>query len=48
MICDNCLDRWAVSAPDRTAIINENDESTDVKRITFRELLRNVSRGELV
>ena len=22
-VCDNCVDRWAVSAPDRTAIIFE-------------------------
>ena len=32
-VFDNCVDRWAVSAPDRTAIIVENNESTDVKWI---------------
>ena len=31
-VCDNCVDRWAVSTPDCTAIIYEGNESTDVKR----------------
>ena len=31
-VCDNCVDRWAVSAPDCTAIIYEGNQSTDVKR----------------
>ena len=44
MICDNCWNDWAVSAPDRTAIIYENDESTYVKRITFKEFLRETCR----
>ena len=47
-VYDNCVDRWAVSAPDRTAIIFENDESTDVKWITQRVTAGNVSRGELL
>ena len=33
-----------MSAPDRTAIIYENDESTDVKRITYKELLQKTCR----
>lgn len=43
-VCDNCVDRWAESAPDRTAIIYEGDEPTDVKRITFKELLQETCR----
>jgi len=37
-VCDNCVDRWAESAPERTAIIYEGDEPTDVRKITFKEL----------
>jgi len=37
-VCDNCVDRWAESAPDRTAIVYEGDEPTDVKKVSFKEL----------
>jgi acetyl-CoA synthetase len=43
-VCDNCVDRWAESAPDRTAIVYEGDEPTDVKKITFSELLKETCR----
>ena len=43
-VSNNCVDRWTVSAPDRTAIIYENDESIDVKRITFKDLLQETCR----
>mmetsp|Transcript_105955 Transcript_105955/g.306439 ORF Transcript_105955/g.306439 Transcript_105955/m.306439 type:complete len:662 (-) Transcript_105955:136-2121(-) len=43
-VCDNCVDRWAEVAPDRTAIIWEGDEPTDVKRISFRDLQQEVCR----
>jgi len=43
-VCDNCVDRWAEQAPDRTAIVFEGDEPTDVKKITFKELLFEVCR----
>merc|ERR1719159_1542652 len=43
-VCDNCVDRWAESAPDRTAIVYEGDEPTDVKKITFGELLKETCR----
>ena len=43
-VFDNCVDRWAVSAPDYTAIIFENNKSTEVKWITFKELLQEPCR----
>merc|ERR1719498_697312 len=43
-VCDNCVDRWAESAPERVAIIYEGDEPTDVKKVTFGELLQEVCR----
>uniref|UniRef100_A0A7S2ATL1 Acetyl-coenzyme A synthetase n=1 Tax=Alexandrium andersonii TaxID=327968 RepID=A0A7S2ATL1_9DINO len=43
-VCDNCVDRWAEVAPDRTAIIYEGDEPTEVKHITFKELLQETCR----
>lgn len=43
-VCDNCVDRWAEKAPDRTAIVYEGDEPTDVKRISFKELLQETCR----
>ena len=38
-VCDNCVTRWAVIAPDCTAIIYESNESSNVK-ITFNEFLQ--------
>jgi len=43
-VCDNCVDRWAETAPDRVAIVYEGDEPTDVKKITFKELLKECCR----
>jgi len=43
-VCDNCVDRWAEQAPDRTAILYEGDEVTEVKKISFGQLLQEVCR----
>jgi len=43
-VCDNCVDRWAETAPNRTAIIYEGDEPTDIKQISFKELLQETCR----
>lgn len=43
-VCDNCVDRWAEVAPNRTAIVFEGDEPTDTKNITFKELLQEVCK----
>ncbi len=41
----NCIDRHAKSNPDRIAIIWEGDDPNDTKKITYKELLLNVSRA---
>ncbi len=41
----NCIDRYAKSSPDRTAIIWEGDDPNETKKITYKELLLNVSRA---
>ena len=41
----NCIDRHAKSNPDRTAIIWEGDDPNETKKITYKELLLNVSRA---
>ncbi|KAG8216213.1 hypothetical protein J3R82DRAFT_8246 [Butyriboletus roseoflavus] len=38
----NCVDRWALKYPDRTAIIYEADEPGEGRLITYAELLREV------
>eukprot|EP00405_Crypthecodinium_cohnii_P010369 CAMPEP_0206440150 /NCGR_PEP_ID=MMETSP0324_2-20121206/12609_1 /ASSEMBLY_ACC=CAM_ASM_000836 /TAXON_ID=2866 /ORGANISM="Crypthecodinium cohnii, Strain Seligo" /LENGTH=666 /DNA_ID=CAMNT_0053907855 /DNA_START=39 /DNA_END=2039 /DNA_ORIENTATION=+ len=43
-VCDNCVDRWAEKKPDKTAIIYEGDEPTDVKKISWKELQMEVCR----
>ena len=43
-ITESCLDRWAESQPDKTAILWEGDEPGDVRKISFKELLDEVSR----
>ena len=43
-ITESCLDRHAEATPDRVAIIWEGDEPTDVKRITYKQLLEDVCR----
>ena len=40
----NCIDRFAKEDPNRIAIIWEGDDSNDTKKITYRELLLNVSK----
>ncbi|MDC2979011.1 acetate--CoA ligase [Pelagibacteraceae bacterium] len=41
----NCVDRHAIKNPDRVAIIWEGDEPKDTKKITYKELLLNVSKA---
>ncbi len=41
----NCIDRHAKENPDRVAIIWEGDEPRDTKKITYKELLLNVSKA---
>ena len=40
----NCVDRWAYATPDKTAIIYEADEEKDSYKLTYAELLREVSK----
>lgn len=42
--CYNAVDRHAYANPDKIAIIHEGDEPTEVRRISYGELLREVSR----
>ena len=41
----SCIDRHAKSNPDRAAIIWEGDDPNETKKITYKELLLNVSRA---
>ena len=41
----NCIDRHAENNPDRVAIIWEGDDPNEVKKITYRDLLVNVSKA---
>tara|TARA_B100000900_G_scaffold391977_1_gene387060 strand:+ start:1365 stop:3287 length:1923 start_codon:yes stop_codon:yes gene_type:complete len=41
----NCIDRHASKTPDKIAIIWEGDNPDDVKKITYKELLLNVSKA---
>ena len=43
-ICYNCVDRHVATKGDQVAIIWEGDKPGDVRRITYRELQREVSR----
>ncbi|KAG2221613.1 hypothetical protein INT45_005187 [Circinella minor] len=40
----NCVDRHAMKNPDKVAIIHEGDEPDQVRKITYGELLRDVSK----
>ena len=40
--CYNAVDRWAQLDPNRTAIIAEGDSPSDVRHITFKQLLAKV------
>jgi acetyl-CoA synthetase len=45
-ITENCLDRWAASQPEATALIWEpNDPIESVRRFTYRELLSEVQKA---
>ena len=41
----NCIDRHAKNNPDRIAIIWEGDDPNNVKKISYKELLYNVSKA---
>ena len=41
----NCIDRHAIENPNKLAIIWEGDNPNDVKKITYKELLLNVSKA---
>ncbi|CAD7954529.1 unnamed protein product [Amoebophrya sp. A25] len=41
-VCDNCVDRWAETHPDRTAIVWEGDEPDEIRRVSYAELLEKV------
>lgn len=43
-VCDNCVDRHVQDRGDQVAILWEGDEPGDVRRITYRELQREVCR----
>ncbi|EOR04721.1 hypothetical protein E3P92_00992 [Wallemia ichthyophaga] len=42
--CYNCVDRWAIQNPDKTAIIYEADEPGHHQEISYGELLREVCK----
>ena len=41
----NCIDRHAENNPDKVAIIWEGDDPNETKKITYRDLLRSVSKA---
>jgi len=43
-VTENCIDRHAKKTPNKTAIIWEGDDPNIAKKITYNELLTNVSR----
>jgi acetyl-CoA synthetase len=43
-ITTNCIDRWAAKTPNKIAILWEGDTPNDVRRITYNELLAEVSK----
>lgn len=42
--CDNCVDRWVETQPDKVAIIWEKDNPNESKKITYKKLLENTCR----
>ncbi len=44
-VSHNCIDRHAKSNPDKIAIIWEGDDPNETKKITYKELLLNVSKA---
>ena len=43
-VSENCIDRHAKTHPNKTAIIWESDDPSVSKKISYKELLKNVSR----
>ncbi|KAH7649083.1 acetyl-coenzyme A synthetase [Cryptosporidium bovis] len=43
-VCDNCVDRWVEKQPESIAIIWEGEDPSNVRKITYIELFRNVCR----
>ena len=43
-VTESCIDRHATLTPDKTAIIFEGDDPSDIRHITYRELRDEVSR----
>ena len=43
-VCTNCVDRHAEKDPNKIAIIWEGDDPNVSKKITYKELLENVSK----
>eukprot|EP00918_Siedleckia_nematoides_P019577 GHVU01041768.1.p1 GENE.GHVU01041768.1~~GHVU01041768.1.p1 ORF type:complete len:659 (-),score=111.12 GHVU01041768.1:170-2035(-) len=43
-VCDNCVDRWAETDPNRIALIWESDDPRDSVRITYQQLLVSVCK----
>ena len=43
-VCENAVDRWARTYPDRRAIIWEGDDPNFVRTLTYRDLLHEVCR----
>ncbi|MHC4390392.1 MAG: acetate--CoA ligase [Planctomycetota bacterium] len=44
-ITESCLDRYVETQPDKTAILWEGDEPGDVRRLSYRELHREVCKA---
>ena len=44
----NCIDRHLAKSGNKTAILWEGDDPNDIKRITYQELLTNVSKAAIV
>jgi len=40
----NCVDRHAIATPDKVAILWEGDHPSDIRKITYAQLQRDVSR----
>jgi acetyl-CoA synthetase len=43
-VCYNCVDRHVERQPDALAIIHEGNEPGEVRKLTYRELLREVCK----
>jgi len=43
-ITANCIDRWAAKTPDKVAILWESDTPGETRRVTYRQLLQEVSK----